>query len=88
MVWDSCQKDVLRSVKPGRLAGSFASGFAGLAWAPQSKDHLSNALSDSGTAFGGYVADSVFSEFSPDISRIFAHFFPMGKPKFNAVKTP
>lgn len=88
IVWDSCQTNVLRSIKPGRLAGSFASGFAGLAWAPPSKSHVSDALSGSGTAFGGYVADSVFSEFSPNISQIFAHFFPMGKPKFDAGVTP
>jgi hypothetical protein len=88
MVWDSCQESVLRSVKPGRVAGSFASGFAGLAWAPPSKDHISDALIDSGTAFGGYVGNSVFSEFSPEISRMLAHLFPMGKPKFNSATTP
>jgi hypothetical protein len=88
IVWDSCQTSVWARPKPARLAGSFASGFAGLAWAPTSTDHVSNALESSGTAFGGYIADSIFSEFSPDISRLLGHLFPTGKPKFPAAATP
>ncbi len=80
MVWDSCQEKTYRRPKPGRLAGSFASGFSTLMWAPASKDHVSDALAGSGSAFGGYVAESVFSEFAPDISRMVGHLFPTGKP--------
>jgi hypothetical protein len=80
-VWDACRDKPWKRPKPGRLGGSFASGFAGLMWAPPSVDHISNALSDSGTAFGGYVAESVISEFSPDISRLVGHLVPTGRPK-------
>ncbi len=88
VVWDSCRTNPWARPKPARVAGSFASGFLGLAWAPASQDHISNALIDSGTAFGGYIGDSVFSEFSPDISRMLGHLFPLGKPKFGTTTNP
>jgi hypothetical protein len=76
MVWDSCRKEVIRRPRPGRLAGSFASGFSSLAWAPSSKDTIPDALSASGSAFGGYVAESVLSEFAPDLERLLGKLIP------------
>jgi hypothetical protein len=79
VVWDTCE-DGWHRPKPGRLVGSFASGFVGLTWAPPSQDNISSALTSSGTAFGGYVGNSVFSEFQPDLSRLLGKIFPTGKP--------
>lgn len=57
-------------VAVARLAGSFASGFVGLAWAPPSTNHLSTAMTNTGTAFAGYIGDSVVSEFQGDVFRL------------------
>jgi hypothetical protein len=78
-VWDMCEEG-MRGFAPGRLAGSFASGFVGLAWAPPSQNTISHALEDSGTAFGGYVINSVFSEFQYNIFGLLGKLFPAGKP--------
>src|SRR5271169_1689903 len=58
---------------PGRLIGSFASGFVQLAWLPPSQNNLTTALLGTGTAFGGYIGDSLISEFQGDIFRIVGH---------------
>ena len=57
-------------VAPGRLAGSFASGFVGMAWRPDSQNKLSTSLVASGTAFGGYLGNSVLEEFKGDLFRL------------------
>jgi hypothetical protein len=62
-VWDSCE----HRLAYGRIAGSFASGFVQLAWAPPSQNHVSDALKGSATAMGGYFGDSVTSEFAGDL---------------------
>jgi hypothetical protein len=64
-----------------RVAGSFASGFVSLAWAPPSQNHVSTALAGSGTAFAGYIGNSVFTEFQGDLFRILGKIFTTGKPK-------
>lgn len=76
VVWNACDS----RPAPGRLAGSFASGFVGLAWAPPSQNNIPNALVDSGTAFAGYIASSVFSEFQYDLFGLLGKLFPTGKP--------
>jgi hypothetical protein len=63
-----------------RIAGSLASGFVQLAWAPPSEQNVSFALRGSATALGGYVFDSVFNEFESDIFGIFGRAFATGKP--------
>jgi len=50
-----------------RLSGSFASGFVSLAWAPPSVNKINSALVGTGTALGGYIGNSLFSEFQGDI---------------------
>lgn len=76
VVWDACHS----RPAPGRLIGSFASGFVGLAWAPPSQDKVSSALVNSGTAFAGYIGDSLFSEFEYDLFGVFGKMFGTGKP--------
>jgi hypothetical protein len=76
VVWDGCRA----RPAPARLMGSFASGFVGLAWAPPSQDKVSDALVNSGTAFAGYIGNSVFSEFQYDIFGFVGRMFGMGKP--------
>lgn len=81
VVWDACEDKWVHKPRPARLLGSFASGFVGLAWAPPSEDNISSALKSSGSAFGGYVGNSVFAEFQPDIFGLLGRLFPTGKPK-------
>jgi hypothetical protein len=76
VVWDGCRS----RPAPGRLIGSFASGFVGLAWAPPSQDKVSSALVNSGTAFAGYIGNSVFSEFEYDLFGALGKMFGTGKP--------
>ena len=64
-----------------RLVGSFASGFVSLAWAPPSQNNLNTALVGSGTAFAGYLGNSVFTEFQGDLFRTLGKMFTTGKPK-------
>jgi hypothetical protein len=64
-----------------RFVGSFASGFVSLEWQPPSTNHLSYALQGSGTAFAGYLGNSVFTEFQGDLYRILGKVFSSGKPK-------
>jgi hypothetical protein len=84
VVWDACDS----RPAPGRLIGSFASGFVGLAWAPPSQDKVSSALVNSGTAFAGYIANSLFSEFEYDLSGFVGKMFGTGKPHLPAAPQP
>jgi len=84
VVWDACNS----RPAPGRLIGSFASGFVGLAWAPPSQDKVSSALVSSGTAFAGYIGNSVFSEFEYDLFGIVGKMFGTGKPHLPAAPQP
>ena len=61
------------------LAGSFASGFISLAWAPPSANKISSALTGTGTAYAGYFGNSIFSEFQGDIFRLLGMLLPKGK---------
>jgi len=90
VVWNACEPNGWRRPAPGRLIGSFASGFVGLAWAPPSQDKTSIALTNSGTAFAGYIGSSVFSEFQNDLFGLLGKMFPAGKPQSQRVppKTP
>ena len=76
VVWEPCRS----RPAPGRLIGSFASGFVGLAWAPPSQNKINSALVNSGTAFAGYIGNSVFSEFEYTIFGIVGKMFGTGKP--------
>jgi hypothetical protein len=84
VVWDACDS----RPAPGRLLGSFASGFVGLAWAPPSQDKVSSALVDSGTAFAGYIGNSVFSEFENDLFGFIGRMFGTGKPHLPSAPQP
>ena len=86
VVWDPCEG--AHGAAPGRLIGSFASGFVGLAWAPPSQDKISDALVNSGTAFAGYIGSSVFSEFQYDIYGLIGKMFAAGKPHIVTPKAP
>jgi hypothetical protein len=78
-VWNACAQNPWRRPAPSRLAGSFASGFVGLAWAPPSQAKTADVLVNSGTAFGGYLVESVLSEFQPEIYRVLGGLLPKGK---------
>jgi hypothetical protein len=82
VVYNACDNHIA----PGRLIGSFASGFVGLAWAPPSQNKISSALVGSGTAFGGYIGNSVFSEFQNDLFGLLGKMFPAGKPQISKMK--
>jgi hypothetical protein len=84
LVWDACDS----RPAPGRLIGSFASGFVGLAWAPPSQDKVSSALVNSGTALAGYIGDSLFSEFEYDLFGFVGRMFGTGKPHLPAAPQP
>lgn len=64
------------------FAGAFSSGFVGMAWTPDPQNTVGEAFKRSGTAFGGYIASSIFTEFQPDIFTLFGRVF------FRAPKKP
>jgi hypothetical protein len=49
-------------------AGALSSGFVGMAWTPDSSNTISKALVRSGTALGGSIGSSIFTEFQGDIT--------------------
>lgn len=53
-------------------AGALASGFVGMAWTPDSSNTVSKAFVRSGTALGGSIGSSVFTEFKGDITNLFS----------------
>lgn len=64
---------------PARAIGSFASGFVQRAWLPDSQNTVGTALKGSGTALGGYIGSSLFSEFQGDLWRMLGVLFTRGK---------
>jgi hypothetical protein len=79
-VWthrDNCSDGIAFS----HFAGALSSGFIGRVWMPDESNTIGQSFVRSGTAFGGYVAASVFSEFQGDIFRFFSRMFGSGKPK-------
>ena len=79
-VWvhrDNCSDGIALS----HFAGALSSGFIGRAWIPDRSNSIGQAFARSGTAFGGDVAASVFSEFQGDIFGFFGRMFGSGKPK-------
>jgi hypothetical protein len=54
-----------------RVGGAFASGIVGLAWTPARENTWAQVGVRTGTAFGGYAASAVFTEFQPDITKLF-----------------
>lgn len=49
-------------------AGALSSGFVGMAWTPDSSNTVSKAFVRSGTALGGAIGSSIFTEFQGDIT--------------------
>jgi len=63
------------------FAGALSSGFVGRAWTPDRDNTIGQAFMRSGTAFGGDIGASLFSEFQGDIFGLFGRAFGGGKPK-------
>jgi hypothetical protein len=53
-----------------RIAGALTSGFIGNAWYPDRLSTTPEAFKRTGSAFGGYVMNSLFSEFQSDLFRL------------------
>jgi hypothetical protein len=70
-----------------KMVGASSSGLVGLTWYPDRLNTPGQVLARTGSAYGGYVASAVFSEFQSDIFRIFGKLFgsdrnyPSPKPK-------
>jgi len=80
VVWvhrDNCTDGIAFS----HIAGALSSGFIGMAWTPPPGNTIGQAFARSGTAFGGDVAASVFSEFQSDIFGVVSRLFGRGKAK-------
>ena len=52
-----------------KLAGASSSGLVGLAWYPDRLNTPGQVMARTGSAYGGYVASALFSEFQADIFR-------------------
>ena len=79
-VWthrDNCTDGIAFS----NFAGALSSGFVGRAWLPDRNNSIGRAFGRSGTAFGGDVGASLFSEFQGDLSGFFGRMFGSGKAK-------
>lgn len=58
-----------------KMVGASSSGLVGLSWYPDRLNTPGQVLARTGSAYGGYVASAVFSEFQGDIFRIFGKLF-------------
>jgi hypothetical protein len=70
------------SLSYSRIAGSFASGFIGMAWTPDRQNTPGQAFGRTGTALGGYAASCVWTEFQPDVISLIGRM--IGQHKSNA----
>jgi hypothetical protein len=52
-----------------QIAGALSSGFVGNAWYPDRLATTRQAFARTGSAFGGYVMNNLFSEFQPELFR-------------------
>jgi hypothetical protein len=59
-------------------AGALSSGFVGMAWTPDSSNTVTKALLRSGTALGGSIGSSIFTEFQGDITHVVTKLFGGG----------
>jgi hypothetical protein len=50
-----------------KMVGASSSGLVGLSWYPQRLNTPGQVLARTGSAYGGYVASAIFSEFQADI---------------------
>ncbi len=64
-----------QQLSAGRLAGAFSSGFVGMAWTPGPINSVDNALVRTGTAMGGVLAGSLWTEFQPDVMKLVSSMF-------------
>ncbi len=69
------------SLAYSRIAGSFASGFIGMAWTPGPGNTIGQAFGRSGTAFAGYAATSIWTEFQPDVLHLVGAMIGQHKPR-------
>ena len=69
------------SLAYSRIAGSLASGFIGMSWTPDRNNTVGQAFGRTGTAFAGYAATSVWTEFQPDVVRLVGRMIGQRKPK-------
>jgi hypothetical protein len=53
-----------------RVAGALASGFMGMAWAPDRLNTPGRALRRSASAYGGYFSSSLLKEFGPELRKL------------------
>jgi hypothetical protein len=81
VVWTHNDQSCSDRIAFSRLAGSLASGFIQRVWLPPSQNTLGNAFLGSGSALGGYAAESVFTEFQGDLFGWLGKMFGTGKPK-------
>lgn len=58
-----------------KMVGATSSGLVGLSWYPDRLNTPGQVLARTGSAYGGYVASAVFSEFQADIFRMFGKLF-------------
>jgi hypothetical protein len=64
-----------------KIAGALTSGFIGNAWYPDRLRTPGQAFARSGSAMGGYVMSSLFSEFQPDVFGMVKKLLGLGNPK-------
>ena len=67
---NQCTKaeDVQARPAVGKIAGSFASGFSSMLWAPDRLNTPGRALRRSASTYAGTFSNSLFIEFKPEIS--------------------
>jgi hypothetical protein len=70
-----------------KMVGASSSGLVGLSWYPERLNTPGQVLARTGSAYGGYVASAIFSEFQADIFRLLGKVvgsdrnYPSFKPK-------
>jgi hypothetical protein len=61
-------EDVKATFAAAKIAGSFASGFSSMLWAPDRLNTPGRALRRTASAYGGTFANNLFIEFRPEIA--------------------
>ena len=62
-----------------RIGGAFSSGLVGRLWTPGPENTWGQVGVRMATAFGGYAAGAIFTEFQPDLTKLLAKITGQGK---------
>ena len=87
-VWTHRDPPYKDGIAFSRIAGALSSGFVGNAWYPDRLTTPGQAFARTGSAMGGYVINSLFSEFQPEVFGLVRKMLGLGSKKQPAANKP